>query len=177
MRPPSHITTLTALALTLAMSMHVAALEKSDPGGCTGGGGSSDLCSGSDGGGGPGDPILDPSKMPRGGDAAGEAAADRAERAAERKRKEAEKRNEEERRRREAEAAQGHAKTLGRVPSSSSATPGPQRSICEAAREARARNSPAAPNLEAQCRAGEARLETKSTSARPTATQAATVVR
>lgn len=176
MRRLNHIATLTALALTFATSMHVAALEKSDPGGC-GGGVGSDLCSGSDGGGGPGDPNLDPSKMPRGGDAAGEAAAERAEKAAERKRKEAEKRKEEERKKREAEAAQPHAKSLGRVPSSSSATPGPQRSICEAARDARARNSPAAPNLEAQCRASGARFETESALSRPTATQAATVVR
>jgi hypothetical protein len=42
------------------------------------------------------------------------------------------------------------AKTLGRRPP---ATPSHPRSICEAARDARARNSPAAPDLEAQCRA------------------------
>ena len=45
-----------------------------------------------------------------------------------------------------------HVKSLGRVPVS----PGPdrpERSICEMARDARARNSPAAPSLEAQCRA------------------------
>ncbi len=108
----SHIATLTALALAVATSMQVSAMEKSDPGGCTGGVGS-DLCSGSDGGGGPGDPILEPSKMPRGGDAAGEAAADRAEKAAERKRKEAERRNEEERKRREAEAAQSSCEKPG----------------------------------------------------------------
>ena len=46
------------------------------------------------------------------------------------------------------------AKSIGRVPSASG-PPGPVRSICEAARDARARNSPAAPNLEAQCRASE----------------------
>jgi hypothetical protein len=40
---------------------------------------------------------------------------------------------------------------LGRV--SPQSPPGPARHICEAARDARARNSPAAPNLEAQCRA------------------------
>ena len=177
MKRLSHLATLTTLALAFATSMPVSALEKPDPGGCTGGGGGSDLCSESAGGGGPSDPILEPSKMPRGGDAAGEAAAERAEKAAERKRKEAERRNEEERKRREAEAAQSHAKSLGRVPSSSSAAPGLQRSICEAARDARARNSPAAPNLEAQCRASEAHFETKSTMARPTATQAATVAR
>ena len=43
-------------------------------------------------------------------------------------------------------------KSIGRVPSASGPA-GPARSICEAARDARARNSPAAPNLEAQCRA------------------------
>jgi hypothetical protein len=32
-------------------------------------------------------------------------------------------------------------------------TPNPPRSICESARETRARNNPAAPGLEAQCRA------------------------
>ena len=42
------------------------------------------------------------------------------------------------------------AKTIGRVPNTSGPA-GPARSICEAARDARARNSPAAPNLEAQC--------------------------
>lgn len=52
MRRLNHIATLTALARTFATSMHVAALEKSDPDGCSGGVGS-DLCSGSDGGGGP----------------------------------------------------------------------------------------------------------------------------
>lgn len=44
------------------------------------------------------------------------------------------------------------AKTLGRVPSTQ-AQDRPARSICDSARDARARNSPAAPNLEAQCRA------------------------
>jgi len=41
-------------------------------------------------------------------------------------------------------------KTLGRVGTS---TPGPRRTICEAAQDARARNSPAAADLEGQCRA------------------------
>jgi len=45
-------------------------------------------------------------------------------------------------------------KTLGRVPSSS--PPHPPRPICDSARDARARNSPAAPNLEAQCAASKA---------------------
>jgi hypothetical protein len=40
-------------------------------------------------------------------------------------------------------------KAGGRVPAGT--TPNPPRSICESAREARARNSPAAPGLEAQC--------------------------
>src|SRR6478672_918434 len=71
MKRLSHLATLTTLALAFATSMPVSALEKPDPGGCTGGGGGSDLCSESAGGGGPGDPILEPSKMPRGGDAAG----------------------------------------------------------------------------------------------------------
>ena len=177
MRGLDGVAALAALAFAVATSMPVAAMEKSDPGGCSGGGGSSDVCSGSDGGGGPGDPVLDPSTMPGGGDAAGQAAADRAEKAAERKRKEAEKRNDQERKKREAEAARAHAKSLGRVPPSSSATPGPQRSICEAARDARARNSPAAPDLETQCRASSARFDTKSALSRPPATQAATVAR
>ncbi len=43
------------------------------------------------------------------------------------------------------------AKALGRVTSSSPS--GPPRPICDVARQARARNSPAAPGLEAQCRA------------------------
>ncbi len=50
-------------------------------------------------------------------------------------------------------------KAIGRVkvPGATGAPTGPARSICDVAREARARNSPAAPGLEAQCRAvGEA---------------------
>jgi hypothetical protein len=43
------------------------------------------------------------------------------------------------------------AKSLGRVKTSS--PPRPPMSICDAARDARRRNSPAAPNLEAQCEA------------------------
>ena len=43
-------------------------------------------------------------------------------------------------------------KSLGRVGGSSGST-GPPMSLCERARDARARNSPAAPDLEAQCRA------------------------
>jgi hypothetical protein len=46
-------------------------------------------------------------------------------------------------------------KSIGRVKPSSTepTTPQPARSICAAAADARSRNSPAAPNLEAQCRA------------------------
>jgi hypothetical protein len=44
-------------------------------------------------------------------------------------------------------------KSLGRVDTGSSGPPRPARSICEAAADARARNSPAAPNLEKQCAA------------------------
>ena len=46
------------------------------------------------------------------------------------------------------------ALALGRVPASSGA-PLPAKTICESAASARARNSPAAPGLEAQCRASE----------------------
>ncbi len=45
-----------------------------------------------------------------------------------------------------------HAMALGRV-QSPSGTPAPAMSICDTARSARARNSPAAPGLEAQCEA------------------------
>jgi len=49
---------------------------------------------------------------------------------------------------------QGVIKSIGRVKTGGEKkAEGPPRSICEAARSARARNSPAAPNLEAQCRA------------------------
>jgi hypothetical protein len=47
----------------------------------------------------------------------------------------------------------GPVKSLGRVAPSSS--PSPPRPICDAARDARARNSPAAPGLEAQCLASQ----------------------
>jgi len=43
------------------------------------------------------------------------------------------------------------SKAIGRAPAPSA--PAPARPICDVAREARARNSPAAPGLEAQCRA------------------------
>ena len=49
-------------------------------------------------------------------------------------------------------------KAIGRVKVAT--TPGPPRAICDLAREARARNSPAAPGLEAQCRAAGAAGET-----------------
>ena len=44
-------------------------------------------------------------------------------------------------------------KVLGRRVPGAPGPAGPPRSICDSARDARARNSPAAPNLEAQCRA------------------------
>jgi len=52
-------------------------------------------------------------------------------------------------------APSGPVKSLGRVPVSSGSTgsTSPPMSLCERARDARARNSPAAPDLEAQCRA------------------------
>jgi hypothetical protein len=50
---------------------------------------------------------------------------------------------------------------IGRVKvDGASGAPGPPQSICQLAREARARNSPAAPGLEAQCRAAGAAGET-----------------
>lgn len=45
------------------------------------------------------------------------------------------------------------AMALGRVKPAPGAPPPPPRTLCEAARDARARNSPAAPGLERQCRA------------------------
>jgi hypothetical protein len=51
-------------------------------------------------------------------------------------------------------------KALGRVKLPPGTTPNPPISICESARRARARNSPAAPGLEAQCRAAGAAGET-----------------
>jgi hypothetical protein len=51
-------------------------------------------------------------------------------------------------------------KALGRVEVPPGTTPNPPISICESARRARARNSPAAPGLEAQCRAAGAAGET-----------------
>ena len=50
----------------------------------------------------------------------------------------------------EPSVADGPVKAIGRV---KGAAPTPSIPICEAARQARARNSPAAPGLEAQCRA------------------------
>ncbi len=53
-------------------------------------------------------------------------------------------------------------KTLGRTkaPPPPGATPAPPRSICDLAREARARNSPTAPALEERCRAAGERSQT-----------------
>lgn len=101
------VATLAALTVSLGTMTTARALEQSDPPVIrdSGGWGSSP------GSPGPGDPSLDPSGMPAGGDAAGVAAAERAEKAAERKTKEAERKREEERKkeeerkRREAEAA------------------------------------------------------------------------
>ncbi len=131
-----------ALAVSLGTLTPAAALDKANPDSLLSDGG------GGIGSPGPGDPILDPSNMPPGGDADGVAASERADKAAQR-REEAAKRKEEERKKREA----GTAVSIGKRGTSSHATPGPRRSICDAARDARARNSPAAPNLEAQCRA------------------------
>jgi len=88
--------------------------------------------------------------MPAGGDEANAKRAERAEKAAERKRQEAE------RKKKQAEQAAPPltvVTSIGKVNPSSPRTESPSRTICEAARDARARNSPAAPNLEAQCRA------------------------
>jgi hypothetical protein len=52
-----------------------------------------------------------------------------------------------------ASSGAGPAKSLGRVQTNS--PPGPPRSICDAAKDARARNSPAAPGLERQCLASQ----------------------
>ena len=82
--------------------------------------------------------------MPAGGD-------DFNTKRAERKEKEAERKNKAEQDKKK--AAPTVVKSIGRVGAPS--TPGPRRPICEAARDARARNSPAAPNLEAQCRASQ----------------------
>lgn len=94
---------------------------------------------------GPGDRSLDTSGMPPGGDAAARARAERKEK--------------EEERRRKGGVGQPKAKpptvvsSIGKVNIGTPSTPPAHRTICEAARDARARNSPAAPNLEAQCRA------------------------
>jgi hypothetical protein len=49
--------------------------------------------------------------------------------------------------------------SIGRRGANGAAPPRPARSICEAAREARARNSPVAPDLEAQCEAGKVKVQ------------------
>ncbi len=60
-------------------------------------------------------------------------------------------------------------KTLGRVksPPTPGTTPGPPKSICDLAREARARNSPTAPALEERCRAAGAAGERPQTIKKP----------
>jgi hypothetical protein len=102
--------------------------------GCQGGGGGWGGVPGP----GPGDPSLGGTGMPHGGDASKVAEADRKDKEAERKKKPP------------PQQPPVYAKTLGRVTPASEAPRG-TKSICDAAREARARNSPAAPNLEAQC--------------------------
>jgi len=57
------------------------------------------------------------------------------------------------------DSSKAPVKALGRVATLS--TPGPPRPICDVAREARARNSPAAPGLEAQCVASKAPVPVK----------------
>src|ERR1019366_2677231 len=52
---------------------------------------------------------------------------------------------------------------IGRVPSPSSLPADPHRSICDAAASARARNSPAAPDLEEQCNAWKAQTKAQTT--------------
>src|SRR5664280_651939 len=52
---------------------------------------------------------------------------------------------------------------IGRVPSPSSLPADPHRSICDAAAAARARNSPAAPDLEEQCNAWKAQTKAQTT--------------
>ena len=96
-----------AFAGCFGASQPAAALDKSDPVPETAGGIGS--------GPGPGDPSLGGTRMPPGGDAAGVAAAERAEKIAERKRQEAERRKEEERQRREAEAAKAQADKQRRI--------------------------------------------------------------
>jgi hypothetical protein len=129
-----------ALAVILALGAMPAtsrAMEDAKPpcaDGCQGGGGGWGGVPGP----GPGDPSLGGTGMPHGGDASKVSEADRKDKEAERKNKQ------------KPPPPPVFAKTLGRVKPSSEA-PRESRSICDAARDARARNSPAAPNLEAQC--------------------------
>ena len=149
-----HFNIIALAALAFSLSTSAGALEPAKPGGCDGGGGGglADFGGGCGGGApGPGDPSLDPSKMPRGGDEYNQKLVDRKEKEAERK--EAERKEAEKRKREAEQASQMKYKTLGRVNPSSVSTQTPPHTICEAARDARARNSPAAPDLEAQCRA------------------------
>ncbi len=134
--------TLAMFSLGLAVMTPAYALEKSDPTTPNdGSGGWGPVYIGP----GPGDRSLDPSGMPPSGDAAERARAERKEKEAERKRTE--------------RHGQPTAKpptivtSIGKVNTGTPSTTPTHRTICEAARDARARNSPAAPNLEAQCRA------------------------
>jgi hypothetical protein len=67
------------------------------------------------------------------------------------------------------DASRAPVKSIGRVNTGTS-PPGPPMSLCERARNARARNSPAAPNLEAQCKAIESQAASKPPTPRPSAT-------
>lgn len=157
-----HFNIITVLAaLTLSVATPAGALESSNPDtkGCGSGGSLGDFGTGCGGGGhwgnvpvgpGPGSPNLDPSKMPSDGEDFNEQRAERKEKEAERKQKEAEKKKREAE---QAAASRPGVKSFGRVNTSLPSTLAAPRTICEAARDARARNSPAAPNLEAQCRA------------------------
>jgi hypothetical protein len=140
MKCPNSVITVAVLTLLLgAMQAH--ALEPSiplctDPGsGCEAGG---------RGGPGPGDRSLDPLPLPGKDDKDNENRSERADKKAEAA---------ELKRQQQKEADKNKVKSIGRRPSSGPATPQPHRTICEAARDSRARNSPVAPDLEAQCRA------------------------
>lgn len=112
------------------------ALDKADPTSCPPDCGDSGGWGGIPGPG-PSDPSLGGSEMPPGGDQRKDPRADKAADKPDAPEKSKEK-------------SKG-VKSIGRVKVPPS-PPGPPMSICDSARNARARNSPAAPNLEAQCR-------------------------
>ncbi len=113
--------------------------------------------------GGPGPGDLQPLDIPRDRDerATKLAEVQQAKRELERQKAEERRKREAERAKREAEIANREVvKSLGRIKSLDPTKPigqagpsGPKMSICEHAASARARNSPAAPTLEAQCKA------------------------